>query len=47
MNTKLTWKEKTVIRILLAVACIVARANKELQDEIQTIANHISAGFGE
>ena len=46
MNTKLTWKEKTVIRILLAVACIVA-GNKELATEIQTIANHISAGFGE
>lgn len=46
MNTKLTWKEKTVIRILLVVARIVAE-NKELKDEITTVANHISVGLGE
>jgi len=46
MSPKLTWREKTVIKILLLVAKIVAD-NTQLSDEIQTLANHIGAGFGE
>lgn len=43
---KLTWREKTTIRILLLVAKLVS-GNREMAEEIQVVANHISAGLGE
>jgi hypothetical protein len=36
------WREKSVIRILLLVAKIIA-GNDELSQQIQHLANHISA----
>ena len=42
MNTKnLTWRQKTVIRILMLVAHIVAE-DADTKKELQAVANHIS-----
>ncbi len=39
---KMTWREKTVVKILLMVAKIVCEDDAVCQD-IQALANHISA----
>ena len=42
MNTKnLTWRQKTVIRILMLVAHLVSE-DAETKKELQAVANHIS-----
>lgn len=42
---QMIWKEKTVIKILLLVAKMVA--DKEWKDDIQNLANHITSGIGQ
>lgn len=37
----MTWKEKTIVRILLLVARMLAE-DSELREELQNLANHIS-----
>lgn len=42
----MTWKQKTVVRILILIAKIVS-GDENLNKAIQELGNHISAGFGE
>ena len=41
---KMTWREKTVIKILLIIARIICQDDK-ISEEIKQLANHISAEF--
>jgi hypothetical protein len=43
MNENLTWRELTIIRILLFIAKLMAQ-NAEVKQELQQLQNHIAYG---